>query len=280
LGIGDRELGVGTVHQFPIYQFTNLPVPNLPVPSSQFPVPNHQPAASQQKRPNEGGHPGRGVGVELKNLPFQASRCGSDAGSSTATARAQAAALRAAAGFGWDVQDEGVLISQSKAFCQPQAEEVQSERNNLPGTSNLRPIRQSREAFYAALLEGPAQPDRFSAPQEKQQTHRYGCRWQIVEMNRLALPCFVQNPLDLKFFLPDAMRFVPVNFSRANCIIWQTYRGNPFHFSPSACTIHFLKPANNPNGIANGYRLHIREVTQNLKLHGEYIFPLQQVPKL
>ena len=69
------------------------------------------------------------------------------------------------------------------------------------------------------------------------------------------------------------MRFKPMQFDNSDATIRQTHRGYTFQFSPSACTVSFSQKRQNANLVADGYDFDIGNITNDLEVHQEPLYP-------
>lgn len=80
---------------------------------------------------------------------------------------------------------------------------------------------------------------------------------------------------DLEIIPANAMCFIPMNFSNADCIIWQANCSNTLQFPPAPPAIHPLKTIKFTNRMPNRDGSDIRDFADNFDfrlLHGDIVF--------
>lgn len=77
----------------------------------------------------------------------------------------------------------------------------------------------------------------------------------------------VQIALAFEFALPNALGFVPMNFSKSNLTIGQANRSNAFQFTPTALSVLLMQTSNITNRIAYSNNLNVSDVAKDLKIH-------------
>src|SRR5713226_7344362 len=77
----------------------------------------------------------------------------------------------------------------------------------------------------------------------------------------------LENTLDLVFFCPHAVGFVPMNLRSANRTIRKLDIGDAFQLSPAGFSVHLPEPSTLADRRADSNDLYVLDPADNLEMH-------------